>query len=514
MAETEKCAGRTMAHWALPLMALVILLLRYRYYYEPLDNDIPIRIAYAVRALAGDSYYSDLIVFGPPGALWVHELFVALVGANYTTVYIIGSVFSIITLLGVYRVTKLLVGYQGAILSALTWAVLSGDFFTQANQPNAEVFINAAFVWAFALLFNQQPRRYLVNSIAAGLLFFFASSVKHFTLVVPVVAFVANVFFALKKEQSSPIRITNKSVSAWLAAGTTVAVCWIILVVGYGFDGRLAVFADAMFGDSIRYAASNRYGFFYNFYRGVWFDYLLPSHQRPFIGLHIALLAAIVLGLRWTKDWRWRALVGWFIGTWLSVSFPGRFFPHYYMLWMPLLSIGVGCLFGLAKHIKRPKFNYGFQVALTLVLGAIIVRQVVLVAKYDTDGASRAKYGVLGEVFRETRDIGFNLIRKLPATQSVFEIGAHGLYFYAQRIPPAPFVDSLYSHSHPTKYTEIMGGVLRHSPPDILVIRRSYLAGGSNHPLAHFAHDFLRAHIYKENNDLSGKHLVVMARQG
>ena len=100
-----------------------------------------------MRHFAGDDYYSDLFVFGPPGALWLNELFLILFGSTEVSIYIIGCIFSIITLVGVYQCATLLGNRSAGILSSLIWTAISLDILTQANQPNTEAYVNACLLY-------------------------------------------------------------------------------------------------------------------------------------------------------------------------------------------------------------------------------------------------------------------------------------------------------------------------------------------------------------------------------
>ena len=142
----------------LGVLAVAICVWRIRYFHEPLENDLTIRMAYAARGAAGARYYTDLLVFGPAGTLWINEIFYQLFGASELAMYMMGcTVLRADELLGVYHCARLLTNVQGGLVAAVTWTLVCADLFTQANQPNSEVFINAALVWAFAFVLRSAP---------------------------------------------------------------------------------------------------------------------------------------------------------------------------------------------------------------------------------------------------------------------------------------------------------------------------------------------------------------------
>ena len=499
------------APWLLLIMASIICLGRIRYFFEPLDNDIGIRMAYATRALLGDQYYTDVFVFGPPGSLWVNEIFVSIFGANFLSVYVMGCVFALITLIGVYRVAFILSGNTAALISAVTWTVISADLYTQANQPNTEVFINAAIVWAFALILDKKNKINVWYAMSAGLLFFLASSIKHFTVVVPVMAFLA---LALSSRTVTgkwkPFLYERDTWLPWIIAGGVATISWAALFAWYSLTGRFPLLVDALLGDSIQYAtAKTNSGLASNFLTGLEPSRLLPWFQWPFLFLYLSLLASIAIKIIKLKETRWFIVAGWFVGTWLSVSFPGKFFPHYYMLWLPLIAMGPGILFELMDNGTSTKFKQTIKLMIALMILALAIRQVHKLVTIDPVAAASIKYGTMGIVFAETRDLGQKIALQGNKNPSIFEIGVNGLYFFANATPPSRFVDSLYSTVQPDKYIYNMRKYIDANPPELLVVRKSLLTEKAGDVLSLLAKEVLRNGLFVEVDELSSKHLVV-----
>ncbi len=493
------------------IMATIICLWRVRYFYEPLDNDIPIRIAYAARALLGDRYYTDVFVFGPPGSLWINEFFISIFGANYLTVYVMCCFFSVITLIGVYRIAYTLAGNTGALISAVTWTVISADLYTQANQPNAEVFINAAVVWAFALLLDEKNQKNIWCVILSGLLFFLASTIKHFTIVMPVMAFLA-LAFASRNDTGKwkPFLYNRDTWLPWIIAGCIATVSWALLFAWYSLTGRFTLLVNALIGNSINYAtAHHNYGFASNFINGLKPSILLPWFQLPFLFLYLSLITSVAIKITKSKETRWFIVTGWFIGTWLSVCFPGKFFPHYYMLWLPLIAIGPGILFDLMDKGTTNKSGQTIKLMIVFMVLVLAIRQIHKVATIDPVEAARLKYGEAGAIFAETRDLGQKIAHQRNKNISIFEIGVNGLYFYANATPPSRFVDSLYATVQPDQYISSMRQYISANPPELLVVRRSLLTGNANGVLGLLATGMLRNGAFVEVNELSSKHLIV-----
>ena len=497
----------------LGVLAAAICIWRLRYMHEPLENDITIRMAYAARAVAGARYYSDLFVFGPPGSLWINEFFFWLFGANDISVTIMGCVFSVLTLFGVYRCTRLLTDVRSGLIAAGTWTLVNADLFTQANQPNTEVITIAALVWGFAILFDPRTAQSLWRLVAAGLLFFLASTVKHFLAITPLLAAILSIVTPAKGSSGTGEEFDKEALRSWAVVGVTALAAWAVLLGWYGATGRLAAFIAALFGLSVEYA-TQLHGFLSNFLLGVQPFRLLPPHQLPFVLLYGLLFAALLRGLLGTPDRRWRLVLGWVLGTWFSVSASGRFYAHYYMLWLPLISIGTGAMFGLAQTFSRRQLALGLRAGIALAVIVVGIRQLSQLVQYDADKAVVAKYGYQGQVFREIRILGKRLAESLPAASSVFEIGAHGFYFYAARPAPGPFVDSIYGidTAFPREYREAMLPQLLQSPPEVLVVRRSVFGSNSDLALRQILADLLKDVEYVEDKTNKYNHLLVLSR--
>ena len=248
------------AHWkaaaAAPLVACVaIVLMRLRYFHEPFDNDIPIRFAYAFRALAGAEYYRDLHLAGPPGGLWIVEFFVSLFGLSDLAVFVMGCFFSVLAATGVYATALKLGGRLPATLALAMWVICAGDLLNEANQPNTESFINAALVWGLYLCVRNRGSIRARDAALAGLLFFAASTVKHFVLVIPLMGLI---FYAAYQLWHDGIK-TLASSRFWgpfLACGASIAIGWVLLVGWYSATDRLPALFTALVGESVQYAGN------------------------------------------------------------------------------------------------------------------------------------------------------------------------------------------------------------------------------------------------------------------
>jgi hypothetical protein len=185
------------------------------------------------------------------------------------------------------------------------------------------------------------------------------------------------------------------------------------------------------------------------------------------------------------------------------------------MLWLPLISIGTGAAFSLAqRHVERtPCPRAARRHRARARRGCRAPGRTGVPIRRAQRPCSREIW-LSRRRFTETRALGGRIAETLPSDRSVFEVGAHGLYFYAGRLAPMPFVDSLYGidSAYPKLYRERMLPALLQAPPDVLVIRRGILRSGTDIAQRDFVATLLDSAPYVEDKSLSGEYLLVLRR--
>ncbi|MBI3350618.1 MAG: glycosyltransferase family 39 protein [Burkholderiales bacterium] len=493
------------------MLSVLVVALRFRYLNEPFDNDITIRMSYAMAAIHGAAYYSDLFVFGPPGGLWVNELFVRLLGGNEYAVFAMGASCSLMAMWGIAGLALRWSGSLAALVAAATWAALSIGISTEANQPNAEAYVMALMVWGFVLLQQPSQGKHLASwpwaAVAAGLLFFLATAVKHHMVFMPLCAFLAHGLIRWRAPGG------ERMLKRWLIAGTVVGACWAGLLTYYALTGRLGALWDGLVGHSLAYAAAQG-GVLANLNANLAFDQLVPEVQRGHLLLYALLLVVVVAGV--LRQWLPAVLImGWSLGTWVAISLPGRGYPHYYLLWYPLLSIATGLALGfiVKRYLSRRPLLGG--VAAGVVIAMLMGAKLTEVALVDAEAAVRVKYGRSGGgLFSGARVLGLQL-RDLKCAQTIMEFGASGLHFWAGCDPPMPFVDSLYAApgQFPDKYREAMVANLVRQPPHWVVVRRSFLGAERDDPRAVIWREVSKTVAYEETRAYGGAMFAVFERK-
>jgi hypothetical protein len=480
-------------------LAAFSILLRWRYVSEPLENDITFRMVFAAKVLEGARPFVDLFAFGPPVSVWINQIVVFIFGVGEYAVFLMGCFFFILALLGIYRLTADLADATAGIVAATIWTALAHGLLSEANQPNAEVVINALVVWSLALCIG--PANSAWRLVLGGVLMFAATGVKHFVLVVPVLCLGA-CLFAQRLTPHGERHVSAKRLG-WrmFACCLTVALLWLLLLLWHFSQGTLKPLLDGLIGKSLSYAAETGGGLLENLKKGLWPYYLLPADERRFFPLALAGVAGVAVMVWHKRDALGWVLVAWALAIWVGVSVTGRFYAHYYTLWYPWLACTAGiaaCYLGAACGVRVG------QPARHLVLAALpLATFAVLVPdwlRYGPAEAPFAKYGQRsGTVFTEARAIGQHIASELSG-QRVFELGASGVYFYARASAPAPFADSLFGapDQFGALYLQSMRVPLLKDLPELLVIDKSMVGARPNDPRSVLAIEVLAAGAYRE----------------
>ncbi len=333
--------GRVVVAIALAVMAGCIAGLRRHTFDEPLERDLTAYAVVAQGMLDGRALYADMWDHKPPGVHLAYALAIALFGFGPRAIYALSVGTAVLTLLGVYFAGS--AGGRGravGLVAAAFWAAVSGDLYLQANQPNTEVFINVCLVWAFALAVGALPGLPSQGrSLGIGLLFGLAMVFK--PVAVAVTPLVGLLVFAVPVARR---RIAGLRVLI-MAAGCIGVVAAMLL--WFALNGTFADFWEAVVTYNQAYGGSTSD----NLMMALRPDLFFSAH---FSGVVPLLALAACGGL--LNRFRWRVDVGmlgvWALGTFVAVAMPGRFFAHYYQLWLPLTAIAAAwALAGLAPRM-------------------------------------------------------------------------------------------------------------------------------------------------------------------
>ena len=449
--------------WCAVLLAgctLVLALQRLHTYDEPLERDLTTYAVVGHEVLGGRQLYADLWDNKSPLVFATYAGGELIAGYGERAIFVLGLGAATLTLLGVAAAAWVITGSRAAGLwAAAAWTLESADQALQANQPNIEVFLNASLVWIFVLLATRRARPVLVGVLSAA-----ASLYKLVVIPTLVLWQLVHVIRCAAEARRSVLR------EVALSTGTFFAV-WMAVVGYFAATGRAELFRQAVFTYNESFAGS----LLANLLTGLTPDRLFP--RVLWCAAPLAVLAAI--GFAWLmRSGRWRCGVLWLAytgGTVVSVALPGRFWPHYYQLWLPVLAIGAGIGVHALAQLSAPIRARTLGVA---ALAGVLAFELPYYGQ-SAAGWSRAKYG---DVFVDAKRVAAEIDTVLAPGETFYEWGDEtGFYYYTRRRPPSGIF-----YVYPVIVAAPLRPVLEErvlrdlekTRPELLVVNTTYLYPG------------------------------------
>jgi hypothetical protein len=134
-------------------IALRVLALR-----GPVQRDLATYATIGSELLSGRTLYSDLWDHKPPALHAAFALASAAAGAGRPAIVLLASLTAVFSVCGAFAAARKATGSDGTgLLAAALAALVSADWWLQAEEPNAEAFVAAALVWALVFLLDR-PR--------------------------------------------------------------------------------------------------------------------------------------------------------------------------------------------------------------------------------------------------------------------------------------------------------------------------------------------------------------------
>jgi len=406
----------------LAVIAGGIALGRVHTYDEPLDRDVATYVLIGGEMFHGRALYADLWDNKPPALYGAFAAAQFLATEPHTVVFLVGLLCAWATAIALYLGGSWSAGPVAGLWIAAFWALLSADLPLQANQPNTEALINACLAIAFAALMGIGARPLDSRGVLAGLALAAAIMLK---IITAPLALAWSVVHAIV-----PPAGVSRSRAA-VQAAVLLGLCAVgAAAVGAYFaaTGRWTDLWSALVVHNRLYAGP----LLPNLREGLRPARLFPTFLRDVLPLLAAILPALVLALvtRWSR--RVVLLVAWLATVPLAIAAPGKFYPHYYQLWLPPLCIAAGwSLAALGQRTRRPTaVTAGGGAAVALALAFQVAPAYALSAADWSD----TKYG---DVFLRSRDIAREAGAMIGPGETLFQWGNEPeIYLYARRSPP------------------------------------------------------------------------------
>jgi tetratricopeptide (TPR) repeat protein len=187
-------------------------------------------------------------------------------------------------------------------------------------------------------------------------------------------------------------------------------------------------------------------------------------------------------GLRGRQRSQALILAGWLFGTFLAISIPGKFYQHYYQLYLPVLAVGAGWGIVTAADLL-PRWAVGQWIGAGTLL--FLLWHTALDYRFDRKTWSRLAYH--GDYFNEFERCGLAVNRMLNADECFYIWGIDpSVYYYSDRRPASGifWADRLLDGPSKTEATQkVIADLEKTRPPLILAESDGNLNPSTDNPI-------------------------------
>jgi hypothetical protein len=377
--------------------------------HEVPNRDVMLYAVIGHELLAGRPLYSDLWDHKPPLIYASYAAVERLTGYGEQMFYVLAVVLSCWTA-AMIAWSAAPFGPAAAFWGVLLWVLAWNAASIEGNEPNAELFMNALIATAFGILVTARTFTAIRASLF-GLLIALITLFKPYGLVYGVLPLVV-----LSDRQWC---VRRNLVAIPLA----VAAVWIPLIVYFAATGRTQILVDSLLTFNSRYAGSMPLNLAVSF-----LPPFTPAAYMVLVPLLVVAAGSLVSQYRYggLRTREWSLLIALIVLTHVSVALPGRFFGHYFQLWLPPLIIAAAWS---AASVRIPILLIGAG----MFLAAVQIRDL----RREPDDWSR-QANMRDESPLASRQLGLKLRRQIPGCEFGLNVGSEvGVYFYGRFRPAA-----------------------------------------------------------------------------
>jgi len=491
--------------------AVALCVLRAHTWSEPPETDLSTYWIIAKEILHGRRLYSELWDIKPPAIYWTYTIPALFTSNGALARYFLWSIASILTLFGSYRLSQHVTrSTAAALMSSAVWTVSAPDCLLEANQPNTEVFINAALVWGiFHLLKALSVARHRIpHSFFSGFLFGLATLYKTVCFAHVAIFLFVQFSISIRKARMKGLReVRTFSLHSAVPFLAGVLCPWAVALLSIIKQGALESFLSIM----ITWNA---------FYSGNALQNLLAAlHPSRVLTSRLTnILPAILLGIigaaslfrsRRVSSTSKVVLAGWCLATLCAVALPGRFYPHYYQLWLPVIGVLSGTAILWARAAKT---EIARQTRIGLISLCISVLMILQSPYYGIPAAAWS-YTKYGDSFILEEKFGKFLRPFLKDTDFLYVWGTAPPLYEAARGRPASGVffaiPLLYGPTTETLTRRALREI-EISKPEIVVFDRIDVPAPSDNPIIKW---FAEHYVALPDLNLPGSKYLVCCRK-
>lgn len=454
---------------------------RFHTYNEPLEHDITATAVIANEMRAGRPYYSDLWENKPPALYVAHIVAQSLFGYGRGSLYALNVALAVITLFGVYVAACAMgMGPTAGLWAAIFWTLASGDLDLQANQPNTEAFMNAPLIWALALLLHAQRAKnteghsYFLRTLVIGALFALATFYKPQSVLY---GFFLGLAYVIYPPDGGPSG-RKQALKEVLIIAAVGAAAWIAFFAYFATTGRSKIVYTTMFSYPSYYSGN----MFKNLWTSLGMSRLYPKQMQftsPLVFL--SLLGGITAWLkRSTRPWA--LLLSYAVATQLTIGIAGKFYAHYYQLWLPLFAVGAGWSVLLLRHLIKEQYAGWMPHVFAGIALAFMLQSELWVYSMDPEQWSQRAYGGL---YVASERLAHAINRILEPGETLYVLGEEPGFYFVTKRHPGPgvfFLQPLVGGPLAQELTTRVVNDLARKPPDLVVILNPAIGAQTSGP--------------------------------
>lgn len=409
------------------LLISIMVFLRLHSLEEPLERDLTTYAYISHHILDGGKLYTEVWDHKPPGIFTVYMLAELLWGYDQRAIVYLGIIFSVVSLLFLYAFLKQITDQQTALLGSAFWVFASNSIMLQANQPNVEVFINTFTImalWSFTRWYGGRKHfLFLSGSCFAIATWFKMNAIFSMTMVC--------LYLFIPQPEYNQTRWLRDRIITLAIFILPVCMLWTGTFSYFNLNGRLYDFWDAVFYFNSYYSES--------ILKNIWTFFSSPDKLFNVCLSDIWIL--VLLSIAWLAVSRKQYVrlkrpffILLLIGLCVEVASHGRYFPHYYQLFLPIICILSALFFydiiELAGTLKN-KYTKPLLSMLVLIPLFLLSQQQMVFLKMTPYEVSEKKYGKL---FTESYEVAQAVKKMTEPYHKIYEWGAEtGIYYYSKR---------------------------------------------------------------------------------
>lgn len=317
------------------LIASSLLIRFFSFFHWIIDHDESTYLVIANELNHGAVYLKDVIDTKPIGIFWLYGLMLKIAGPSFFMLRLLTSIFIAFTSFLIYSLQWKWTGNQAASwISAITYILMISTFTRWGLGPNTEIFFVAFIAMALYLLISFNTAW---MNFAVGICFGVAFHIKY-VVAADVFAFIT--YFAIQafRSQQGYAFLINRIF--WIAIGFLLVTGFVLLY--YFHHNCLDLFLSINSKVGSQYASSTTLFDRLKFLADFFFRF------SPVTGL---VFWGLIRGVFKFHPYKC-LLLFWIVMDLMIVLYPGKYFEHYFIQIMPVVSLMFGFWFTNGRGLQ------------------------------------------------------------------------------------------------------------------------------------------------------------------